>query len=58
MKMQIHKLQVTQYGHSEHDNTDSKSQFSINSNVKSASNQFTGITQDISNRIKPPSSGF
>lgn len=32
MKLEIYKLQVTQYGHSEYDNTDSKSEFSINSN--------------------------
>lgn len=32
MKMEIYKLQVTQYGHSEMDNADSKSDFSLNSN--------------------------
>lgn len=35
MKLEIYKLQVTQYGHSEGDNTDSKSEFSMNSNMKS-----------------------
>ncbi len=37
--MEIYKLQVSQYGHSEVDNTDSKSDLSFNSNLKS--NQLT-----------------
>lgn len=52
MKLEIYKLQVTQYGHSEVDNTDNKSDFSINTNPVSKTN----ITEE--NRPKPPSSGF
>lgn len=39
MKLEIHKLQITQYGHSEVDNTESKSDISFNTNMKS--NQLT-----------------
>jgi regulator of replication initiation timing len=52
MKLEIYKLQVTQYGHSEIDNTDSKSDFSVNSNPLTK----TSLNEEI-NRFKP-SSGF
>ena len=37
MKLEIYKLQVTQYGHTEYDNTDSKSDISLGTNIKSNS---------------------
>lgn len=37
MKMEIYKLQVTQYGNTEYDNNESKSDISFSSNIKSNS---------------------
>jgi len=48
MKLEIYKLQVTQYGHSE-DNNDNKSDYSLNSFQKS--NQFNS-TEEISLKLK------
>jgi hypothetical protein len=53
MKMEIYKLQVSQYGHSEIDNTDSKSDLSFNSNFKS-----NPPTTDEVPRLRLPSTGF
>lgn len=53
MKLEIYKLQVTQYGHSEYDNTDSKSEFSMNSNPPISK---TNINDEVS-KYKP-STGF
>ncbi len=54
MKLEIHKLQITQYGHSEVDNAESKSDISFNTNMKS--NQLTSADDSKGRRI--PSSGF
>ena len=53
MKLEIHKLQVTQYGHSEVDNSEAKSEVSFNSNIKS--NQLTSAEEP---KRRHPSSGF
>ena len=53
MKMEIYKLQVTQYGHTEYDNTDSKSDISLGTNIKS--NSLTAAEEP---KKRHPSSGF
>ena len=50
--MEIYKLQVTQYGHSEYDNTDSKSDFSMNSNPITK----TSLNDDSLSKPKPSTS--
>lgn len=55
MKLEIHKLQVTQYGHSELDNTESKSDISFNTNTNMKSNQLTSAEEP---KRRHPSSGF
>lgn len=56
MKIEIYKLQVTQYGHSEGgDNADSKSDYSVNSYQKS--NQFDS-TEEVSVKLKKNTTGF
>ena len=51
--MEIYKLQVTQYGHTEYDNTDSKSDISLGTNIKS--NSLTAAEEP---KKRQPSSGF
>lgn len=52
MKLEIYKLQVTQYGHSEYDNTDSKSEFSMNSNPMTKAS----LNEDLMTKPKPSTS--
>lgn len=52
MKLEIYKLQVTQYGHSEYDNTDSKSEFSMNSNPITK----TSLNEDLMSKPKASTS--
>ena len=51
--MEIYKLQVTQYGHTEYDNTDSKSDISLGTNIKS--NSLTAAEEP---KKRHPGSGF
>ena len=53
MKLEIYKLQVTQYGHTQYDNTDSKSDISLGTNIKS--NSLTAAEEP---KKRLPSSGF
>lgn len=54
MKMEIYKLQVSQYGHNENDNYDSKSDISFNSNIKT----YQQTSTDDPPKMRHPSTGF
>lgn len=52
--MQIYKLQVSQYAHTENDNNDSKSDISYNSNIKT----YHQTSTDDPPKMRHPSTGF
>ena len=52
--MEINKLQVTQYGHNDNENNDSKSDVSYNSNIKT----YQQTSTDDPPKMKYPSTGF